>query len=64
MARNRVTVILEDSTIATVAERATEHHSGDFNAALEEMIEIARLYLEEPAKPKPAAKKTATKSRK
>lgn len=58
MARNQLSAQIDDSHIATVAERAAEHHSGDFNAALEEMIEIARLYLEEPA-----AKKTAAKSR-
>lgn len=63
MGRNQLNAQIEDKHIATVAERATEHHSGDFNAALEEMIEIARLYLEEPAAKKPAAK-PAAKSRK
>jgi len=38
MARNRLEAQIEDSAIADLAEYANEHHSGDLNAALEEMI--------------------------
>lgn len=38
MALNRVVASMEDTLIAGVAERAVQHHSGSFDASLEEVI--------------------------
>ena len=38
MALNRIVASMEDTLIASVAERAVQHHSGSFDQALEEAL--------------------------
>lgn len=58
MARNRIEAILEDSTIALVAELAARK-----GISFDEALELRILYTAPKTAPKPAAK-TAAKSRK
>lgn len=61
MALNKLEAIIEDSSIAAVAEYATQHHSGKFGEALEAIIAKGTATV---TAPKPAAKKPAAKARK